>query len=190
MARSLHQCASGKPASFPAEENPMQQHLLPEATRAEVFDTVARAEQAVRGLLAAGFTQDQITVVCPAKFQDQCLCATPDSQAPEGAVETLAKGGAAGAALGGLALVALVLTGGLSVPAGALLVGGSVLAGGFTNLIVSKGYEVEAHDSIKQALHEGRIVVGVDVLGDNSVARLAEAQRILDNAGGKQPQPL
>jgi len=168
----------------------MQQHLLPEATRAEVFDTVARAEQAVRGLLAAGFTKDQITVVCPAKFQDQCLCTTPDSQGPEGAVETLAKGGAAGAALGGLALAAMVLTGGLSVPVAALFVGGSALAGGFSNLIVSRGYEVEAHDSIKQAIHDGRIVVGVDVLGDDSAARLAEAQRILESAGGKQPQPL
>jgi hypothetical protein len=168
----------------------MQQHLLPEETRAEVFDTVARAEQAVHGLLAAGFTKDQITVVCPAKFKDQCLCATPDSQPPEGAVETVAKGGAAGAALGGLALAATVLTGGLSVPAAALLVGGSALAGGISNLIVSKGYEVEAHDSIKQAIHDGRIIVGVDVLGDNAAARLAEAQRILDSAGGKQPQRL
>ena len=168
----------------------MQQHLLPEDTRAEVFDTVAKADQAIRGLLAAGFTKDQITVVCPAKFKDQCLCPTPDAKTPEGAIETIAKGGAAGAALGGLALAAAVLTGGLSVPAAALLIGGSALAGGFSNLIVSKGYEVEAHDYIKQAIRAGRIVVGVDVLGDNSAARLAEAQRILDHAGGKQPRPL
>jgi hypothetical protein len=168
----------------------VQQHLLPEDTRAEVFDTVAKADQAVRGLLAAGFTMDQITVVCPAKYKDQCLCETPDPKTPEGPVETLAKGGAAGAALGGLALASAVLTGGLSVPAAALLIGGSVLAGGFSNLIVSKGYEVEAHDSIKQAIHDGRIVVGVDVLGDDAADRLAKAQRILDNAGGKQPQPL
>ena len=168
----------------------MQQHLLPKDTRAEVFDTVARADQAVRGLLAAGFTKDQITVVCPAKFKDQCLCAKSDSNTPEGAAETIAKGGAAGAALGGLALAAAVLTGGLSVPAAALLVGGSALAGGFSNLIVSKGYEVEAHDSIKQAIHDDRIVVGVDALGDNAATRLTEAQRILDSAGGKQPQPL
>ena len=168
----------------------MQQHLLPQDTRAEVFDTVAKADQAIRGLLAGGFSKDQITVVCPAKFKDQCLCATPASKTSEGAVETIAKGGAAGAAIGGLALAAAVLTGGLSLPAAALLVGGSAFAGGFSNLIVSKGYEVEAHDSIKQAIQDGRIVVGVDVLGDNSAARLAEAQRILDNAGGKQPQPL
>jgi hypothetical protein len=172
------------------KENVMQQHLLPEDTLAEVFDTVAKADQAIHGLLAAGFTKDQITVVCPAKFKDQCLCATPDSKTPEGAAETIAKGGVAGAALGGLALAATVLTGGLSVPAAALLIGGSVFAGGFSNLIVSKGYEVEAHDSIKQAIQDGLIVVGVDVLGNNSAGRLTVAQRILDNAGGKQPQPL
>jgi hypothetical protein len=90
----------------------------------------------------------------------------------------------------GLALAAAVLTGGLSVPAAALLVGGSAFVDGFSNLIVSKGYEFEAHDFIKQAIHDGRIGVGSDALGENAADRLAEAQRIPDDAGGKQPQPL
>src|SRR5690349_5209909 len=100
------QQANGWPISNPSKKGKrtMQQHLLPEETRAEVFDTVAEAEQAIRELLAAGFTKEQITVVCPARFKDQCLCATPDSKTQESAAGTIAKGGAAGAALGGLAL--------------------------------------------------------------------------------------
>src|SRR5262249_24373270 len=134
--------AFGNGLPTPKKGIAMQQHLLPEETCAEVFDSVAGADRAIRGLLAAGFSKDQITVICPAKFKDQCLCSAADSETPEGAVEIVARGGAAGAALGGLALAGAVLTGGLSVPAAALLVGGSALAGGFSNLIVSRGYEV------------------------------------------------
>jgi hypothetical protein len=156
--------------------------LSPE-TRAGAFDTVPKADQAVRRLLAAGFTQDQLTVVCPAEFKDQCLCA-PGAEPPRvSGGEAMAKGAVAGVALGGLALGAAVLTGGLSVPAAALLIGGSAFAGGFSNLIVNKGYEVEAHPYCQQAIQAGRIVVGVDVRGDDSADRLAQAQHILTEAG-------
>src|SRR4051794_36561756 len=131
---------------------------LPPETRAEAFETVAQADRAVRSLLTAGFTMDQITVVAPGEVRGECAPAAYDSN--ETAPEALAKGGAAGAAIGGLALAATVLTGGLSLPAAALLVGGSALAGGFSNLIASKGYEVEAHDACKLAIQKGRIVVG------------------------------
>jgi hypothetical protein len=163
----------------------MKQCQIPLDTRVGAFDTVAKADQVIRRLRAAGFTEDQLTVVCPAEFKDQCLCA-PNAETPSvSGGEALAKGAVAGAALGGLALGAAVLTGGLSVPAATLLIGGSVFAGGFSNLIATKGYEVEAHEYCKQAIQNGRIVVGVDVRGENSTGRLAEAQRILDEAGGE-----
>ncbi len=157
---------------------------LPPETRAGAFDTAAKADRAIRGLLAGGFTNDQLTVVCPAKFKDECLCAMPNSETPSvSGVEAMTKGGAMGAALGGLALAATVLTGGLSVAAATLLIGGSAFAGGFSNLIVKKGYEVEPHAYCKQAIQEGLIVVGVDVRGEGAAGRLAEAQRILDEVG-------
>lgn len=166
----------------------MTPNQLPAETRARAFDTVAGADRAVRQLLAAGFTREEITVVAPADVREQCRAAAPNAEdptVPEG--ETIAKGAVTGAALGGLILVATVLSGGLTVPAAALLIGGSAIAGGFSNLIVNKGYEVEASDFCKHALQNGKVVVGVDVRGDASANRLAEAQRILDEAGGNRP---
>jgi hypothetical protein len=93
-------------------------------------------------------------------------------------------GGALGATLGGLALAATVISGGV---AGAMTVAALVVvgafAGGFSNLIVSKGYEQEADDHDKQAVEQGRIVVGVELHGEDQTGQLAEAQRILDEAG-------
>ena len=64
-----------------------------------------------------------------------------------------------------------------------VLIGGGAIAGGFSNLIVSKGYEQEADDYYKQAIERGQIVVGVDVQSEDGAGQLAEAQRILDEAG-------
>jgi hypothetical protein len=164
----------------------MMQCQLPPGTRAGAFDTVGQADKAVRRLRSAGFTEDQLTVVCPGEFKDQCACAAPNTEPPRvSGTEAMAKGAVAGAALGGLALAAAVFTGGLSVPAAGLLIGGSAFAGGFSNLIVTKGYEIEPHAYCKQAIEAGKIVVGVDVRGQNSADRLAEAQRILDEAKGE-----
>jgi hypothetical protein len=96
-----------------------------------------------------------------------------------------------GATLGGLALAATVVTGGVAgVVAAAVLIGGGAIAGGFSNLIVAKGYEQEADDHYKQAIERGQIVVGVEVHGEDGAARLAEAQRILDETGATQTLPL
>ena len=74
--------------------------------------------------------------------------------------------------------------------AAAVLIGGGAIAGGFSSLIVSKGYEQEADDHYKEAIEQGHIVVGVEVHGEDGAGRLAEAQRILDEAGAKQLLPV
>lgn len=163
--------------------------ILGEA-RGATFDTVAKAEQAIRRLRAAGFSEDELLAACPSKFKDECLCATPNSETVGiSAPAAMAKGAATGLALGGLALATTVLTGGLNVPAATLLLGGSAFAGGFGNLIVTKGHEVEAPDYVRQAIHAGRIVLGVEVRDKDPAGRLAEAQRILDEAGREQLRP-
>lgn len=170
----------------------MTQQLIAAQTRAGAFDTVRQADRAIRRLLAAGFSKDQLAVICPEKFQDHFLAEAPQAEAPaaDGA-GAIAMGGAMGATLGGLALAATALTGGVAgVMAGAVLIGGGALAGGFSSLIVSKGYEQEADDSYKQAIERGQIVVGVEVHGEVSDGRLAEAQRILHEAGAKQLLPV
>ena len=163
----------------------MTQQLIATQTRAGAFDTVAQADRAIRNLLAAGFSKDQLAVICPAKFKDHFLPDAPQAEAPTAdAAGTLAVGGAMGATLGGLALAATVITGGVAgVMTAVVLIGGGAFAGGFSNLIVSKGYEQEADDHYKQAVERGKIVVGVEVHGEHHIGQLAEAQRILNEAG-------
>ncbi len=163
----------------------MTQQLIAAQTREGAFDTIAQADRAIRRLLAAGFSQDQLAVICPAKFKDHFLSEASHSEAPAAsATHALALGGALGATLGGLALAATVLTGGVAgmVTAG-VYIGGGAIAGAFSDLIVSRGYEQEADDRYKQAIARGQIVVGVELHGEDISGRLAEAQRILDEAG-------
>jgi len=173
------------------KEHAMTQQVNATRTRAGAFDSVAKADQAIRRLLAAGFSKDYLALVCPAKLRDQFRPAAPEADAPAAdAGEAIAKGGALGATLGGLALAATVVTGGV---AGAMiavvLIGGGAFTGAFSNLITAKGYEQEADDHYRQAVEHGLIVVGVEVSGEDGAGRLAEAQRILDEAGAKPYLP-
>ena len=162
----------------------MTQQVIATQTRVGTFDTVARADRAIHRLLAAGLSKDQLVVICPAKFQDHFLPEAPKADTPNADAETaLATGGAIGATLGGLALAATVLTGGLGAVAAAVFIGGGAVAGAFSNLIISQGYEQEADDHYRQAIERGQIVVGVEVHGEDHIGQLAEAQRILNEAG-------
>jgi len=163
----------------------MTQQLIATQTRTGSFDTIAQADRAIRQLLAAGFSKDQLAVICPAKFKNHFLPEAPQADTPTAdAGGAIAMGGAMGATLGGLALVATVITGGVAgVMTAVVLIGGGAFAGGFSNLIVSKGYEKEADDHYKRAIERGQIVVGVEIHGEDHTGQLAEAQRILSEAG-------
>jgi hypothetical protein len=162
----------------------MPQRINNTRIHAGAFETIAAADQAIRRLLAAGYVTDQLLVICPTKFQDHFLRRVPQAQTPAAEAEdVIVTGGVVGATLGGIALVATALTGGGALVAAAVLIGGGAIAGGFGNLIVSKGYEQEADDYYKHAIDEGRIVVGVEVPSVDSAGQLAEAVRILNEAG-------
>jgi hypothetical protein len=172
------------------KENAMTQQISDVQSHAGAFATIAEADRAIRRLLAAGFSKDQLVVICPAKFQDHFRPEVSQAEAPAaGAEGAMVKGGIVGATLGGLAMAATVLTGGGAAVAAAVLIGGGAVAGGFSNLIISKGYEGEADDQYKKAIEQGRIVVGVEVPGPGSSGQLAEAERILNEAGAKALKP-
>jgi hypothetical protein len=101
------------------------------------------------------------------------------------------EGGAVGAALGGIALsAAAVATGGAGLlTAVPMLVGGGAIVGGFGNLIVCEGYGDGVAEYYEEAIHQGKIVVGVEDERPDSDARLAEAARILVADGAKIPIP-
>jgi hypothetical protein len=166
----------------------MTQQVIATQICAGAFDTVAQADRAIRQLLAASFSKDQLAVICSAKLKDHFLPEAHQAQTPAADPEgAIAMGGALGATVGGLALAVTVITGGaVGVMTAVVLIGGGAFAGGFSNLIVSKGYEQESDDHYKQAVERGQIVVGVEVHGENGVGQLAKVQRILDEAGAKQ----
>ena len=156
--------------------------------RMAVFDTVPQAERVVRDLLAAGFTHDEVSVLCSdahktAHFTNVQTPALAGSHTPTAIVT----GTAVGAAIGGVALVASALmTGGASllIGGGALIAGGA-LAGSFTGAMASRGFEPETVNYYDQEVQRGKILVAVEVPGDDSAARLAKAERILEGTGAE-----
>jgi hypothetical protein len=163
-------------------------HDVDPSVRVGFFDTVAKADQAVRNLLAAGFAKDELAIICPDKFKGQCTTDVSQAEGPgSSAVEGIAAGGVLGATLGGLALaVAAIGTGGAAlIPAAPVLVGGGAIAGGFSGLIMADGYGKGVGEYYVQADELGKIVVGVKIEGENSEARLEQAARILSESGAE-----
>jgi hypothetical protein len=160
----------------------MHQTAIDKPFRVGFFDTVEQADEAVRRLLATGFTQKELAVIVPEQFRDQFRTDVPRAEQPGShAAAAIVEGGAVGAALGGIALVAAAITtSGLALlPAAGVLIGGGALAGGFTGLILREGYGEEIGQYYEEAIRLGKIVVGVHVEGEDSAARLALAERIL-----------
>jgi hypothetical protein len=170
----------------------MAPHISERPCQAGFFDSKIQAEKAVQDLRAAGFTKDELAVICPTNRIGKLAPSVPRAE-PPGAhgEEALAEGGAIGAAVGGIALAATALaTGGAGLlPAVPVRVGGGAIAGGFSSLILSDGYGKGVGEYYVEALHQGKFVVGVEVEGEDSTDRLAEAERILANDGAVFPPP-
>jgi hypothetical protein len=167
------------------KEKKMTQKINDTRMRTGAYETIAGADQAIRRLLDAGFSQDEIVVVCPEKFRDhfQAVGSVTETPAPA-AGEALATGGLVGATLGGIALVATTIaTGGGALAAAPVLIGGGALAGGLSNFLASKGYQNEADDVFKAAVQNGWIVVAVQIDAAGNVEKLDKAERILNSAG-------
>jgi hypothetical protein len=49
----------------------MPQQITDKPVRAELYDTVVQAERAVQNLIAAGFTKEEIGVVCSEKHKER-----------------------------------------------------------------------------------------------------------------------
>jgi hypothetical protein len=155
---------------------------------------VPAALRAVAGLLSAGFSREQITVVCSDEKQEREFRAF-EHQQPAGShtPAAMATGGSLGAAIGGVAAGAAVgaagiATGGLPllIAGGAGLMTGGVL-GSFLGAMMTRGVEKEAANFYDQAVTEGKLLVTVEI-HDNEGA-LARAEQILADAGAL-PLPL
>jgi hypothetical protein len=151
-----------------------------------VFTTVEDARRAVNGLLGAGFSTDNITVVCSDETKERYFREF-EHQEPAGTYTPTATiaGGTIGALLGGAAVVAsAAATGSLALwAAGPITAWAGGVAGGLVGAMMTRGVEKELANFYQQAVIEGQILVAAEP--DDSGPGLSTAARILADAGAK-----
>jgi hypothetical protein len=157
-----------------------------------VFSSVDDARQAVHSLVDAGFTSEQITVVCSDETKERYFHEF-DHQQPAGthtAKATIA-GGTIGAVLGGLTVIGSALaTGSLALwAAGPISAWAGGVAGGLMGAMMTRGVEKQLANFYQQAVINGQLLVAVEDHGSDSQQHLARAADILA-ANGAQPLPM
>lgn len=156
--------------------------------RVGIFSTIADADRAVSGLLAAGYHRDQITVISSdARKEAPFHEFEHQDEAGAHTAAAVTAGGVIGAALGGFVVLAgVAATGGI-----ALLAAGGVAAwtggivGGLIGAMMTRGVERELADYYDQAVVQGRILVAAEVTEDHPGPPLAIARQVLEDAGAE-----
>lgn len=150
---------------------------------AAVFNDIASAERAVSKLLAAGFTRDEVSVLCSEKtagdhFGDVKESSATDDESPD----AVGAGASIGAILGGAIFAGVATTAGLPI----VLVGAGLAIGGavgtFAGLMSERGFEHELADFYDQALTAGQVLVAVRE--QNEQAR-KKAEGIFEECGAE-----
>ncbi|MGH7137058.1 MAG: hypothetical protein ACREHD_15060 [Pirellulales bacterium] len=156
--------------------------------RVGVFSTIRTADCAVDNLLKAGFTSDQISVVCSDLAIEEHFHRFEHEQ-PAGAHTgaAVAIGGAIGAALGGLTvLVGAVTTAGMALlAAGGLAAWTGGIVGGLVGAMMTRGIEPELANYYDQAVTEGKILVAAEDHSETQRQRLERAEHILSQCGAE-----
>ncbi|HQU44246.1 MAG TPA: hypothetical protein PK867_15605 [Pirellulales bacterium] len=156
--------------------------------RVGVFSTIRAADCAVDNLLKAGFTPDQISVVCSDQTKEEHFHAF-EHEEPAGShtATAVAVGGAIGAALGGLTVLAgAVTTAGLGLlAAGGLAAWAGGVVGGLVGAMMTRGVERELADYYDQAVSAGKILVAAEDHSEAQRQTLARAEQILSECGAE-----
>ena len=156
--------------------------------RVGVFSTIRAADCAVDNLLKAGFTPQQITVICSDRTKEDHFHEF-EHEEPAGAYTpaAVAVGGAIGAALGGLTVLAgAVTTAGLGLlAAGGLAAWTGGIVGGLVGAMMTRGVEHELANYYDQAVTAGKILVAVDDHSEAQRQDLARAEQILAECGAE-----
>jgi Zn-dependent protease len=159
--------------------------------RVGIFAKLEQADEAVRNLLGAGFTDREISVVCSDKIKEQHFHRF-EHEAPAGAHTGLAA--ASGATIGGLvgllSMAAVATsTGGLGLlvfgPLFVSTAGAGAIVGGLVGAMTTRGLEDELANYYDQAVVQGKILVAVEAHGAGAPERLARAQQVLRQAGAE-----
>lgn len=152
--------------------------------RAAVFETTTGAKTAVDALRDAGFTDSEISVICSDETKSKHFQElSEDGTVGEKADTAMNIAGASLLGLSGAAVLATLLSGGAAI----FVIGafsGLAAGGTFAALMSTRGLGSEATDFYEQALQRGDLMVTVHIDDENPEQRLAEAGRILSQAGG------
>jgi hypothetical protein len=154
-----------------------------------IYKTLGQAEDAVNRLVAAGFTNDDISVLLPDNESTRNFAHKKDTKAPEGTTTGVTAGGAIGGALGLLAGIgALAIPGvGPLIAAGPIMgalagvgVGGAV--GGLIGALIGMGipeYEAKRYEG---RVKEGGILLSAHCDTSDEISR---AKDILKQTGAE-----
>jgi len=166
----------------------MATSTLKESVRAASFANLSEADSAVARLLGAGFTAEEISVVCSDAAKERHFQAFHhEDPAGQHNPQAIGAGPSIGAVVGGLTAIAVGAATG-TVPlliAGASGIAGGVAIGGFLGLMLTRGEENELSNYYDQEIRLGRILVAVNVQGPQAGRRLVQAEAILRESGAQ-----
>jgi hypothetical protein len=154
--------------------------ILQQSIRAGVFPDMPSAERSVVKLLANGFEQEQISVICSGEAQERHFRGFEQTNRTVSLNGEVTTGAAIGAAVGGLAAVAFGLATG-TIPliiAGAAGVAGGSGMGGFMGAMMSRGVEDEFSRFYHDQLEAGHLIVVAEDHGPECETKLARASEI------------
>jgi hypothetical protein len=153
-----------------------------------VLATVDEAEAAVRQLLDAGFTTEEVTVICSDENKERYFRPF-EHQEPAGTFtpQAVLAGGAIGALLGAIPVIgAAVATGSVVLwVAGPAIASALGVAGGLVGAMSTRGLEKEIANYYQQAVLDGLILVAAEAKGANHKQRLEQAAKIFTAAGAR-----
>ncbi len=153
--------------------------------RAAVFETTLGAARAVKDLRAAGFSADQISVICSREHAHKHFGEYRETTTGEQTSHTIDPSAVAALGIGRTAFAsAVVLSGGRALIAlGAFA--SVTLTGTLASIFASRGVEKDAIDFHEQSLHAGDLLVAVEGHDDDAEQWLDHADQVFADAGAK-----
>lgn len=157
-----------------------------------VFDNLGDADRAVARLFEAGYSREQVSVICSDKYKSDILKneehvkpeATVDSLTVEAAKEGGIVGGSIGA-LGGFALaLGVVGTAGIGLlvagPVLAVSTAGGAVVGTLITEMMTRGVEKQSAHFYDRAVQDGKILVAVDISEQGAIHSAQRADQIFE----------
>ena len=160
---------------------------IPASIQLGIFNSVEQTRTAVSNLLIAGFTRQQITVICSDESKERNFEEYDHQHGPRSEFSAADFGSKIGSTLGGMVVVATAFASGgvplLASEGPAAWTGG--MAGSFIGSLMGRGVQDELARFYDRAVTEGKLLVAVEDHSEDAESRLAHAGRILVEAGAE-----